>query len=223
MALAWCTYVNGKSVFPKLLAYLRIYETTWLRNQAARSAMASAKPKLDILRQVMKQTSYVSTVPPPVPPALSAAQTAPPAAPAAPPMALPIAQYTSMPLPTAVSEQDEGGRTVGSVAIEAAVVSISKKPKARKRGECTGDKKKRACGRASAARQTRTPTAKHAEGGTRVTARQSVNSSTQLGRRDRHSRTSMRRAARRQRRRRRSIRLPKASSRNRVKLYTVFF
>jgi hypothetical protein len=66
---------NGKSVFPKLPAYLRtrIYETTWLRNQAARSAMASAKPKLDILRQVMKKTSYVSTVPPPVPPALSAA------------------------------------------------------------------------------------------------------------------------------------------------------
>ena len=63
---------------------------------------------------------------------LSAAQTAPPAAPAAPPMALPIAQYTSMPLPTAVSEQDEGGRTVGGVAIEAAVVSISRK--SRKRG-----------------------------------------------------------------------------------------
>ena len=133
-------------------------------------------------------------------------------------MALPIAQYTSMPLPTAVSEQDEGGRTVGGVAIEAAVVSISKKPKARKRGECTGDKKKRAGRTCKRCKANKEPTAKHAEGGTRVTARQSVNSSTQLGRRDRHSRTSMRRAARRQRRRRRSIRLPKASSRNRVKL-----
>jgi hypothetical protein len=57
-------------------------------------------------------------------------------------MALPIAQYTSMPLPTA---EDEGGRTVGGVAIKAAVVSIEEKPKARKRGERTGDKKKRAC------------------------------------------------------------------------------
>ena len=155
MALAWCTYVNGKSVFPKLLAYLRIYETTWLRNQAARSAMASAKPKLDILRQVMKQTSYVSTVPPPVPPALSAAQTAPPAAPAAPPMALPIAQYTSMPLPTAVSEQDEGGRTVGGVAIEAAVVSISKSRKRGSVASALATRRNGRVGRASAARQTR--------------------------------------------------------------------
>ena len=58
---------NGKSVFPKLPAYLRtrIYETTWLRNQAARSAMASAKPKLDILRQVMKKTSMCPPYRPP--------------------------------------------------------------------------------------------------------------------------------------------------------------
>jgi len=87
MALVWwCKYVNGTSIFPKLSAYLRTYETAWLRNQAARSAMVAAKPAANILKQVMTKTKFVPvvpTVPPPVSPASSAAQTAPPAAPVA--------------------------------------------------------------------------------------------------------------------------------------------
>jgi len=49
-----------------------------------------------------------------------------------------------MPLPSVVSVLNEGERVVGGVAIEAVVADSNDKQK-RKRGERTGDKKKRAC------------------------------------------------------------------------------
>ena len=58
MALDWCGHVNGKTIFPKLPAYLRSYETTWKRNQAARAAMRAAKPAAEILKQLLAQTAY---------------------------------------------------------------------------------------------------------------------------------------------------------------------
>jgi hypothetical protein len=118
MALDWCGHVNGKTIFPKLPAYLRTYETTWKRNQAARAAMRVAKPANDILKQLMKKTGHA---PPataaPAPDAAGGAAGAAAGAPPAPaPAPAPIAQYGPMAQPAVPVVPEEGVRVVGGTA-----------------------------------------------------------------------------------------------------------
>ena len=58
MALNWVKHVDGVDVFPKLPVYLRTYFTTWTRNQAAKNAMAKAKPAAALLQQVIDKTRH---------------------------------------------------------------------------------------------------------------------------------------------------------------------
>ena len=118
MALDWCGHVNGKTIFPKLPAYLRTYETTWKRTQAVRAAMRVAKPANDILKQLMKKTGHA---PPataaPAPDAAGGAAGAAAGAPPAPaPAPAPIAQYGPMAQPAVAVVPEEGVRVVGGTA-----------------------------------------------------------------------------------------------------------
>ena len=57
MALDWRTSVNGTTIFPKLPAYFRSYQTTFNRNVAARSAMDSTKPQHDLVLRLNARTN----------------------------------------------------------------------------------------------------------------------------------------------------------------------
>ena len=78
MALDWCQYVDGKSIFPKLPVYLRTYHSTWTSNLGKRKATEIAQPALVYLDQMFKVTTSAPvpapgpTAPtPPVPRAFS--------------------------------------------------------------------------------------------------------------------------------------------------------
>lgn len=137
MALEWCDYVDGKTIFPKLPAYLRTYETTWKRNQAARTAVEAAKPGTDLMKQLMArttcesesvpQTSTPTAVTPtgPGPAPLRAAGV--PGMPCLPrPTRAPIAQYQPMPQPAVVflpSNSESTTRVVGGIVTSAVAFS----------------------------------------------------------------------------------------------------
>ena len=52
MAIEWCKYVNGTTIFLKLPVYLRMYNERWERNQRVKDAVKSSKTGLQLLQQV---------------------------------------------------------------------------------------------------------------------------------------------------------------------------
>jgi hypothetical protein len=52
MAIEWCKYVNGITIFPKLPVYLRMYYERWERNQRIKDAIRSSKSEVDLLAEV---------------------------------------------------------------------------------------------------------------------------------------------------------------------------
>ena len=154
MALDWCGHVNGKTIFPKLPAYLRTYETTWKRNQAARAAMRAAKPATEILKQLLAKTAYAQpTAAAPAPDMAGGAASAAAGAPSAPapaPAPAPIAQYVLMPQPAVAAVPEEGMRVVGGAAtsgIAGGKVIEEVKKQNGERGKDSAKRKKRTCGR----------------------------------------------------------------------------
>ena len=104
MALDWVHKVDGVNVFPELPVYLRTYYATWTRNQAAKNAMAKAKPATALLQQVIDKTRHKQ----------SKEQEEGgngQLAPAAP------NQYSEMPQPKVIVVESKEPRIVGGVAI----------------------------------------------------------------------------------------------------------
>jgi len=149
MALDWCGHVNGKTIFPKLPAYLRTYETTWKRNQAARAAMCAAKPAAEILKQLLAKTAYAppaaaAPTPDVAGGAASAAADAPSAPASAPaPAPAPIAQYVLMAQPAVAAVPEEGMRVVGGAATSGIAGGEVKEGVKKQHGERGRDNKKR--------------------------------------------------------------------------------
>ena len=56
-ALLWCDHVDGINIFPKLPVYLRTYFTTFEHNSNVRASVRNAKPQVDRLNAVHRQTA----------------------------------------------------------------------------------------------------------------------------------------------------------------------
>ena len=60
MALKWCEFVDGVTIFPKLPVYLRTYHSLWQRNQRIKDALAKASSgiaRLKALNAAMMPTA----------------------------------------------------------------------------------------------------------------------------------------------------------------------
>lgn len=60
MALKWCEFVDGVTIFPKLPVYLRTYHSTWQRNQRIKDALEKASAgiaRLKALNAAMMPTA----------------------------------------------------------------------------------------------------------------------------------------------------------------------
>jgi hypothetical protein len=55
MALEWCQYVDGKTIFPKLPVYLRAYFDKYLRNRRVKDAVSGMKSDIELLEQLNKE------------------------------------------------------------------------------------------------------------------------------------------------------------------------
>ena len=89
MALKWCEFVDGVTIFPKLPVYLRTYHSTWQRNQRIKDALAKASTgiaRLKALNAAMMPTA-TDTAPAAASPATAVADVPHTAAP--PPAAAP--------------------------------------------------------------------------------------------------------------------------------------
>ena len=61
MAVEWCTYVDGITIFPKLPVYLRTYRTTWERNGRVRDAITRVARGTTALRALNSATLVAAT------------------------------------------------------------------------------------------------------------------------------------------------------------------
>jgi hypothetical protein len=48
MALEWCKFVDGKTIFPKLPVYLRAYFDRYLRNRRVQDAVSGMKSNIEL-------------------------------------------------------------------------------------------------------------------------------------------------------------------------------
>jgi len=72
MAIQWCSYVDGKTIFPKLPVYLRTYYTSWEHNNAVRASAKLAEGGAKVLIKVNNLTNKAPAASPPGAPPVSA-------------------------------------------------------------------------------------------------------------------------------------------------------
>jgi hypothetical protein len=55
MAIEWCKYVDGVTIFPKLPVYLRSYREAWERNRRVRDAVKNMTSRIEMLEEINKK------------------------------------------------------------------------------------------------------------------------------------------------------------------------
>jgi hypothetical protein len=55
MAIEWCKYVDGVSIFPKLPVYLCEYHKHWLHNERIKDAVKNMKSEIELLEAINKR------------------------------------------------------------------------------------------------------------------------------------------------------------------------
>ena len=63
LAIKWCEFVDGESVFPELPAYLREYHKHWQQNQRIQDAVKNMKSEVELLKAVNKQHTPAELIP----------------------------------------------------------------------------------------------------------------------------------------------------------------
>jgi hypothetical protein len=58
LAIEWCKYVNGTTIFPKLPVYLKQHHTVWQKNQRIKDALAKIQPSIDSLNAMFETPAY---------------------------------------------------------------------------------------------------------------------------------------------------------------------
>jgi len=156
LALTWCEYVNGTTVFPKLPVYLRQHYAAWQKSQRIKDTLKRIQPQLDALNATLAAPSpALAAAPAPAEPTTGAATTAvfaatTAAAAAVTAAAFVVAQHVALPHapPAMAVAQADIPLCVAGIRIGGATEPAPQHVPGRKRSgdrKPEGEKRKRTC------------------------------------------------------------------------------